>query len=309
MFNKILVNLDEQHEHLQLLEKAARLVQPGGHLELFCATWQALIGGASLLNDEAQRGSRHAWLNQCEGRLERLAQRIRLPEVEIGTDVCWDEQRAEAVVRKCLRYHPDLLLHPLSSHSGLLHHLLAPEDWALLRDAPVPVLLGRDRSWASHPRLAVALNPFHLKDEPEELDLQLLGLAHRLVRLLDGELHVVHTFSTLPQAAIFDEHRVIDFERLQTDVRAEHQARMSALLAPFSGEAGAPELHLLEGELHQTLPAFCHQQQIDLLLMGNIERSLLEHLLLGSSAERVLDRLECDLLVLKPQDFVCPIDA
>jgi universal stress protein E len=37
--------------------------------------------------------------------------------------------------------------------------------------------------------------------------------------------------------------------------------------------------------------------------MGAISRSRLEELFVGSTAERVLDRLACDVLVVKPLDF------
>ncbi|MFB8829524.1 universal stress protein [Azotobacter sp. CWF10] len=41
--------------------------------------------------------------------------------------------------------------------------------------------------------------------------------------------------------------------------------------------------------------------QIDLLLMGAVARGHLDNALIGNTAERVLEALECDLLVLKPQ--------
>jgi universal stress protein E len=37
--------------------------------------------------------------------------------------------------------------------------------------------------------------------------------------------------------------------------------------------------------------------------MGAISRSRLRELFIGSTAERILDRLHCDVLVVKPGDF------
>ena len=39
---------------------------------------------------------------------------------------------------------------------------------------------------------------------------------------------------------------------------------------------------------------------IDLLLMGAVSRSHLDRALLGNTAERILEAVHCDLLVLKP---------
>lgn len=309
MFNKVLLAQDERSEHLPTLEKAARLVSRGGHLEMFCSVYQPLLKSTGMFDPEAERRSRHAYLMQSEGRLDHLAERLRLPEVEVGTDVAWDERRARGVLRKCVRYRPDLMLYPLSPQHGMLHHLLAPEDWQVLRDCPVPLLLSHDRPWGEHLRIAVAINPFPLKGEPESFDSRLFRFAHQLAALLKAELHVVHSyaFESVPQAVILDEERLADSVALQAHVRERHEQKLRDLLAPWAGEPGAAELHVIEGELERVLPTLCHQQQIDLLLMGDVHRGVLEHLLLGSSAERVLDRIVCDLMVLKPEGFQCPI--
>lgn len=300
MFHKLLVNIDDDTEHLPMVEKAAKLAACEGHLELFCVAFQSMIRSAGVFSEEAERRSRHAYMAQCEGRLDYLASRIRLDESRVSTDVCWDEKRAEAVLRKCERYNPDLLVYPVSNQPALLHHLLAPEDWKVLRKSPVPLLLSRDRPWPEHPRIAVALDPFHPLNEPAALDGKLFGMAHRLVRELEGELHVLHAFNALPQSAIFDEHRVTDFSGLQEHVAKEHRERLEALIAPWKHELGAAQLHLLQGELHHLVPRICEEQKIDLLIMGNVSRGVLERLLVGSSAERVLDRIQCDLMVVKP---------
>ncbi|MBR9882142.1 MAG: universal stress protein [Oceanospirillales bacterium] len=223
-----------------------------------------------------------------------------MDESRVGTDVSWDENRAAALLRKCERFNADLLVYPVSTQPALLHHLLAPEDWKVLRESPVPLLLSRDRPWPEHPRIAVALDPFHPRNEPASLDGRLFGMAHRLVRELEGELHVLHTYTALPQSAVFDEHRIADFEHMQEDVTREHRARLESFLEPWQKEPGAAELHLLEGELHQEVPRLCEELRIDLLIIGNVQRGLLERLLVGSSAERLLDRVHCDLMVVKP---------
>jgi nucleotide-binding universal stress UspA family protein len=40
-----------------------------------------------------------------------------------------------------------------------------------------------------------------------------------------------------------------------------------------------------------------------IVVLGVVSRSAIKRLLIGSTAERVLDSLTCDLLILKPRDF------
>ncbi|MFO7592111.1 MAG: universal stress protein [Acidimicrobiia bacterium] len=56
------------------------------------------------------------------------------------------------------------------------------------------------------------------------------------------------------------------------------------------------------------LPRLVQDLEIDLLIMGGISRSRLEQVFIGGTAERLLDRIECDLLVVKPPGFVCPVN-
>ncbi|MFC6672356.1 universal stress protein [Marinobacterium aestuariivivens] len=66
-------------------------------------------------------------------------------------------------------------------------------------------------------------------------------------------------------------------------------------------------MHLLKGESHVTLPRFAQEQDIDVMVMGSVARGFIDRLLLGSTVERVLDELACDILVIKQPGFVSPV--
>jgi universal stress protein E len=46
------------------------------------------------------------------------------------------------------------------------------------------------------------------------------------------------------------------------------------------------------------------EHSADFVVMGAVARSGLKRLFIGSTAERVLDRLPCDLVIIKPLEFV-----
>ena len=45
------------------------------------------------------------------------------------------------------------------------------------------------------------------------------------------------------------------------------------------------------------------ERRADLMVMGAVSRSRLREIFIGSTAERVLDHLPCDVLVVKAADF------
>ncbi|MFL2545895.1 MAG: universal stress protein [Candidatus Rariloculaceae bacterium] len=51
------------------------------------------------------------------------------------------------------------------------------------------------------------------------------------------------------------------------------------------------------------LPELSERDNVDLIVMGAISRSGMDRVFLGNTAERVLDQLACDLLIVKPEGF------
>ena len=64
---------------------------------------------------------------------------------------------------------------------------------------------------------------------------------------------------------------------------------------------------LAQAEVEAFLTWLAAERQVDLLVMGAVSRSRLREIFLGSTAERVLDHLPCDVLVIKSLDFREPL--
>ena len=59
----------------------------------------------------------------------------------------------------------------------------------------------------------------------------------------------------------------------------------------------------MQGGTRQQLLALTERLRADAVVMGAISRSGLKGLFLGNTAEDVLDRLHCDLVIVKPAGF------
>jgi universal stress protein E len=77
-----------------------------------------------------------------------------------------------------------------------------------------------------------------------------------------------------------------------------------ALRAFASAHGIAPaHCHLLAGPPAQALPALVERLDGDVLVVGTIQRRGLEQLIIGSTAERILQHAGCDILAIKPEGF------
>ncbi|WP_151704587.1 universal stress protein [Nitrincola alkalilacustris] len=297
---RLLVNLSDEADHDVLLHKSKILAaMTGSHIELFQCCYNAALSSLNLLKSEARESVQHQQMQRTEAHLDLLAKRLNRSGIATDTDVTWSRHQAEGVITKVERYAPDLVLHQLAQHPYLLHYLLAPQDWQILRECPLPLLLTKDNPWPEHLRIAAAIDPFHLHDEEGSLDNQILDTAEMLATLLGGELHVVHAFNVLPQSAIIEEGGVADYRGLQEKVSERHKDRLHQIITEFDPDLEPSCIHLLEGETHKVLPRFAEEERIDIMVMGFFARGFIDRLLIGSSVERMLDSLPCDIMVVK----------
>jgi universal stress protein E len=95
---------------------------------------------------------------------------------------------------------------------------------------------------------------------------------------------------------------------LPPDVRElvlrEHREAMKAFVQTY----GLPKasVHLLEGRPEECLKRAAVERNADFVVMGAIARHGLGRLFIGSTAERVLDKLPCDLVIIKPPGVTRP---
>jgi universal stress protein E len=87
-------------------------------------------------------------------------------------------------------------------------------------------------------------------------------------------------------------------------IEAERK-RIAGQLADIVGPHHLPaqRVYLEQGAAAEVLPRMADQLNAALVVMGAVSRSRLQEVFLGSTAERVLDRIGCDVLVVKPADF------
>ncbi|MDH5306251.1 MAG: universal stress protein, partial [Myxococcales bacterium] len=129
--------------------------------------------------------------------------------------------------------------------------------------------------------------------------------ALSVARASNAKLHVAHAFQ-LP----FDVQRaggssVSRYERGARDAARDSIAKTLEQLGGYPRARihvarTSPAALLLEAE---------RRFEIELTVLGTVSRGGLPGLILGNTAERLLDRLRNSILAVKPADFVCALDA
>jgi len=89
--------------------------------------------------------------------------------------------------------------------------------------------------------------------------------------------------------------------------RQHAAADLPRLVRSFEGRVTDEQARLHRGEPDAIIPEFVVAEGVDLMVMGTVARSGLAGLLIGTTAERVLRKLPCSVLTVKPDGFVSPI--
>jgi nucleotide-binding universal stress UspA family protein len=67
------------------------------------------------------------------------------------------------------------------------------------------------------------------------------------------------------------------------------------------------ESGLLKGEVGAFIAELAQAKAIDLIVMGIVSRAGIASLLIGNTAEKVLQQVNCLVLTVKPEGFVTPV--
>lgn len=294
--NTILVVIDlAAGSHQPVLQRAAWLAKQGGaRLELFACDYDPDVDSGRLTTVWVpEPGAREQILLRHRRALDELAKPLRAGGLSVTVDVAWDHPLDAAVIKKAAAHDYWLVAKDTHHHNVLQRTLLTNVDWHLIRSCPAPLLLVKDRALAAEPNVLAAIDPLNEHDKPAALDDRIFNFGADLARTVRGHLHLVHAFAAPMGLELPPDVRQV--------IESEHRAAMTRFLDTHPVLGGRS--YIYEGLAHECLQQAAKDHAADFVVMGAVARSGLKRLFIGSTAERVLDRLPCDLLIIKPLEF------
>jgi universal stress protein E len=236
--------------------------------------------------------------------LEQLAEPLRDDGIDVTTHAISGDPLHDTVISWMRNSPADLAIKDTHHHSLAIRTFATNTDWHLIRACRVPLLLTKPRLWGTPPVLMAAVDPGHVNDPSAALDRRILDVTASLGNRLETQVHAVHAYlpSTIATAAVCGMPPMIGVSA--EALTAERELRCSQIkrLTDEYGVADA-NLHVDAASAAEYLPRMAAEWHVDILAMGAIARSGLKRVLIGSTAERVLEKLPCDILVVKSPDF------
>ncbi len=231
--------------------------------------------------------------------LERYSARAASAGVPTLHEALWGTPFHEIVLARVAATQPDLVVKHSVHHNRIERTIFTGSDWHLIRDCPAPLLLVKDPTRLTTPKVLVCVDPLHTHDKPAALDHQLLVTGSLLARRLGGELHALHVFAVpAPVAVLGDAHAAAAAVPPPTANVDAASNSFHELLARH--DVPRARGHLRVGVPARDILAEAAELGADLVVMGAISRRRLDRWFVGNTAEAVLDRLACNVWIEKP---------
>jgi universal stress protein E len=240
--------------------------------------------------------------------LEDLAAPARKRNISLTLDVLDERPVAEAVLQRALDMRPRFVLKGTQYHSDARRAIFVDTDWYLIRTCPYPLWLVKPHEIAEKPLIIAAVDPTPLRGEKARgdtllIDQVIVDQAKAIAAETGGEVHLLHTYQPLKgigaEATRTFKPIRLPVDELSEKIAKEHRARLDALAA--STGIPASHTHQLPGAARDVLPFVARERKADLIVMGAVARWSRQRSVIGSTAERVLDHLPCDILIVRPE--------
>lgn len=200
------------------------------------------------------------------------------------------------LIRHVLRKQHDLVIVGTRHRSALQGFLLGSTGIKLLRKCPCPV-------WITQPWAERSLDSILVAHDLRPVGDLAMDLGCSMAELRDAQLHVVHAAEHLDFQHVFPASVLAQREHASGDDAREY---IETQLAGVNLTRPAI-LHFLVDSPIDAIMHCIKDHNIDLLIMGTAGHAGIAGFISGSTAERLLPRISCSLLAVKPPGFSSPV--
>ena len=232
----------------------------------------------------------------------------------LGIDVEPDKIHAlkgspfEEICRFARESSIDLIVTATRGNTGLQHLALGSTAERIVRYAPCPVLVARPgKGWketGGNGGLQKSDRPFRRIVVPVDFStcsMKGLAYARSLAREFDARLHLLNSVA-VQYYLTSDEYARFDLPLLMREAEETAREQMSNLMHRTDWEGLEVESSLEVGHAGERICTLAEKDQADLIVTATHGRTGLKHILLGSTAEYVVQHAPCSVMVVPSHD-------
>lgn len=303
-YQNILTVIDPSVEDQKALKRSIELANhTQANITAFLTIFDFSYEMTTMLSSDERESMRNSVIDDRQQWLNNMINRLNTQGLTINTKVVWHNRPFEAVIHEVLDHDHDIVIKGTHEHDKLKSVIFTPTDWHILRKCPCPVLLVKDHLWPEQGNIVAAINVGSDEDEHISLNDKITAQANDLAKAINANVHIVNSYPGTPIniAIEIPEFNSINYN---SSMLKHHQDAMSVHCNKYN--IPDENTHVLEGLPEDVIQAVANKLDAELVILGTIGRTGLSAALIGNTAEHVIDKLNCDVLALKPDGYISP---
>ncbi|WP_440877291.1 universal stress protein UspE [Thalassotalea sp. PLHSN55] len=305
-YQKILVVIDPTTDEQKALKRAIELAKKtGASITAFLSIFDFSYEMTTMLSKDEREVMRQSVITDKLQWIDTAIDALNDGNLTIESKVVWHNRPFESIINEVLEYNFDIVVKGTHQHDKLKSVIFTPTDWHLLRKCPCPVLLVKDHLWPENGKILAAINVGSDEEEHQLLNDKITEESLNLSKIIKAQVHLINSFPGTPVniAIEIPEFNSSEYNdamlKHHQEAMTEHAQRFNIAPERVSVEEGLPE---------DVIENAANKLDAELVVLGTVGRTGISAAFIGNTAEHVIDRLNCDVLALKPEGYISPLD-
>ncbi len=256
-----------------------------------------------------------------DDRQDQLEEAIVNISPDLGIKVRVIEGRVfPEIIHEVLQNGYDLVMKCAETGNFLYDRIFGSADMHLLRKCPCPVWIMHSSEKEKYKRIFAAVDVENENNDEtvNGLNKLILEISSSLALSEFAELHIVHawtawgeSFLNTPRFRLAESGEIagwVEERRVADEEKMEHlMTKLTETISRETIDYIKPQLHIVKGDVHTVIRNLVQGQQGDLLVMGTVVRTGIPGVIMGNTAENILNSIDCSVLAVKPPGFITPL--
>ncbi|WP_289030119.1 universal stress protein UspE [uncultured Paraglaciecola sp.] len=305
-YNKILAVIEADSSQQKSLSRALEIARMNqASITAFLCIYDFSYEMTTMLSMDERENMRQAVVDDRTDWLKNLvAKTIGREFIDINVKIVWHNRPYESIIREVLENGYDLIVKGTQHHDTLESVIFTPTDWHIMRKAPVPVLLVKEHDWPIGGKIIAAINAGANDADHLSLNEQVTKHANSFGSLLASDVHLVNAYPSTPLNIVMT---IPDFDPVTHQETVKEHHKLSLQTHGKEYQISTEFCHVAMGLPEDVIPGYASKLDAELVVLGTVGRQGISAALIGNTAEHVIDKLNCDVLAIKPDGFISPI--
>lgn len=306
-YQQILTVIDPTTDEQKALKRSIELARhTQATITAFLSIYDFSYEMTTLLSGEERDSMQQTVIADREKWIAELLSKLNTHNLTIHIKVVWHNRPFESIINEIIHFKHDIVIKGTHEHDKLKSVIFTPTDWHILRKCPCPVLLVKEHLWPEKGNILAAINVGSEEEEHLSLNHKITSQAHDLAATINANVHLVNSYPGTPINIAFE---IPEFNATEhTDAMfSHHQNAMFDHCEKY--QIPKENIHIEEGLPEDVIEQVANKIDAELVILGTIGRTGISATLIGNTAEHVIDRVNCDLLALKPDGYISPMET